>query len=223
MSSRPPLTEVECALCLADGQSFGSGWLLDRDSEVLWYQPPIPQHAVITRWLVTLMALVGLLFIATPAILLALDMPIPPSEPFGPLLRRLSPSIDTWAVPTALAAMGAGIAAFARFFWTRRDRAISMRLDATGLVAEEQYAGVTRRIHRHPWSAVRAIRTGGDGHSTTTYVWIDVDAATRKGRQSILVYMSESSALTNELARQLEQWWQKWTGTAAQLDAHQRP
>lgn len=209
MSSRPPLTEVECALCLADGQSFGSGWLLDRDSEVLWYQPPIPQHAVITRWLVTLMALVGLLFIATPAILLALDMP--------------TSSTDTWAVPTALAAMGAGIAAFARFFWTRRDRAISMRLDATGLVAEEQYAGVTRRIHRHPWSAVRAIRTGGDGHSTTTYVWIDVDAATRKGRQSILVYIGDSSALTNELARQLEQWWQKWTGTAAQLDAHQRP
>ena len=209
MSSRPPLTEVECALCLADGQSFGSGWLLDRDSEVLWYQPPIPQHAVITRWLVTLMALVGLLFIATPAILLALDMP--------------TSSTDTWAGPTALAAMGAGIAAFARFFWTRRDRAISMRIDATGLVAEEQYAGVTRRIHRHPWSAVRAIRTGGDGHSTTTYVWIDVDAATRKGRQSILVYMSESSALTNELARQLEQWWQKWTGSAAQLDAHRRP
>ncbi|HCH65894.1 MAG TPA: hypothetical protein DFR83_24040 [Deltaproteobacteria bacterium] len=71
---------------------------------------------------------------------------------------------------------------------------------------EERFAGGDVRIHRHPWSAVRVFRTGGDGHSITTYLWMDVQTPTWRGKRSILVHFSESENLVRTLKQRLERW-----------------
>jgi len=200
MSSPSPLTEDECARVLAQGRNLDGGWLLELDSELHWLQPANAQHAVYTRWVVGFMALVGLFFVGTPF----LGALVPP--PDAPLFARLPSVVGEWWVTTLSVCGGLGILASARWAWRRRERSFSMRADRSTLHAEERFAGGDVRIYRHPWSAVRAFRTGGDGHSSTTYLWIDVQTPTYRAKDSILVYFSESKGLVCTLKQHLERW-----------------
>lgn len=203
MSSSSPLTEDECARCLAQGRNLDGGWLLELDSELHWVLPTNPQHAVDTRWLVGFIALAGLFFVGGPL----LGGPVPPPE--APLFDRLPSVVGEWWTITLCTGLGLAWLVLARWMWRRRERSFSMRVDRSALHAEERFGGGDVRIHRHPWSAVRAFRTGGDGHSVTTYLWMDVQTPTYRGKRTILVYFSESEALVRTLKQRLERWQQE--------------
>ena len=203
MSSPSPLTEDECARCLAQGRNLDRGWLVELDSELHWLRPAHPQHAIYTRWIVGFVALAGLFFVCAPF----LGTPVPP--PDAPVFARLPSVVGEWWTTTWIAGLGLALLVCARSMWRRRERSFSMRVDRSALHTEERFAGGEVRIHRYPWSAVRAFRTGGDGHSTTTSLWIDVRAPTWTAKRSVLVHFSESTGLVRTLKQRLERWQQE--------------